>query len=42
MAERRQYQPDFYLPDADIYIEYLGLDEHNNTAPYIDKNEYLG
>ncbi len=40
-VERRQYQPDFYLPDADIYIEYLGLDEHNNTAPYIDKNEYL-
>ena len=40
-VERRQYQPDFYLPDADIYIEYLGLDEHNNTAPYIDKDEYL-
>ncbi|SKA44801.1 UvrD-helicase domain-containing protein [Photobacterium toruni] len=40
-VERRQYQPDFYLPDVDIYIEYLGLDEHNNTAPYIDKDEYL-
>ncbi|MEC6881862.1 UvrD-helicase domain-containing protein [Photobacterium piscicola] len=40
-VERRQYQPDFYLPDIDIYIEYLGLDEHNNTAPYIDKDEYL-
>ncbi|WP_305368932.1 UvrD-helicase domain-containing protein [Photobacterium leiognathi] len=40
-VERRQYKPDFYLSDADIYIEYLGLDEHNNTAPYIDKDEYL-
>ncbi len=24
-AERRQYQPDFYLPDYDIYIEYFGI-----------------
>ncbi|MGF1905117.1 UvrD-helicase domain-containing protein [Aliivibrio salmonicida] len=40
-VDRRQYQPDFYLPDADLYIEYLGLDENNNTAPYIDKDEYL-
>lgn len=40
-VERRQYQPDFYLPDADLYIEYFGLDEYNNTAPYIDNAEYL-
>ena len=40
-VDRRQYQPDFYLPDVDLYIEYLGLDENNNTAPYIDKDEYL-
>ena len=40
-VERRQYQPDFYLPDADLYIEYFGLDEYNNTAPYIDNDEYL-
>ena len=40
-VERRQYQPDFYLPDADLYIEYFGLDEYNNTASYIDNDEYL-
>lgn len=40
-VERRQYQPDFYLPDVELYIEYLGLDENNNTASYIDKDEYL-
>ncbi|UOE85037.1 UvrD-helicase domain-containing protein [Vibrio splendidus] len=40
-VDRRQYQPDFYLPDVDLYIEYLGLDENHNTAPYIDRDEYL-
>ncbi|MFA0692118.1 UvrD-helicase domain-containing protein [Vibrio splendidus] len=40
-VDRRQYQPDFYLPDIDLYVEYLGLDENNNTAPYIDREEYL-
>ena len=38
--ERRQYQPDFYLPEYDLYIEYFGIDEQGNTAPYIDKDEY--
>ena len=36
----RQYHPDFYLPDHDIYIEYYGTDEHGNTAPWIDKVRY--
>ncbi|WP_210455133.1 UvrD-helicase domain-containing protein [Vibrio crassostreae] len=36
----RQYHPDFYLPDHDIYIEYYGTDEHGNTAPWIDKDRY--
>ena len=26
----RQYQPDFYLPDYDIYIEHQALDENGN------------
>ena len=26
--ERRQYTPDFYLPDHDIYIEHFALDRH--------------
>ena len=40
-TEKRQYKPDFYLPDYDIYIEHFGIDRENNTAPYVDKDEYL-
>ncbi|WP_376707891.1 UvrD-helicase domain-containing protein [Parashewanella spongiae] len=36
----RQYEPDFYLPELDIYIEYYGIDEEGNTAPYVDQNVY--
>ncbi|MBL4765146.1 MAG: UvrD-helicase domain-containing protein [Colwellia sp.] len=39
-TERRQYQPDFFLSELNIYIEYYGIDENGDTAPYIDKNEY--
>ncbi len=38
---RRQYQPDFYLPEADLYIEYLGLNENFETAPFVDQESYL-
>ena len=38
---RRQYQPDFYLPDADLYIEYLGLNEKFETAAFVDQQSYL-
>lgn len=38
--EYRQYQPDFYLPDYDIYIEYYGIDKDGNTAPWIDREKY--
>jgi len=37
----RQYQADFYLPEYEVYIEYYGIDEANNTAPYIDQAAYL-
>ena len=40
-SERRQYQPDFYLPDAGIYIEHFGLNESGGTAPFINREEYL-
>ena len=40
-ADRRQYQPDFYLPDAGTYIEHLALSATNNTPPFIDRDEYL-
>lgn len=36
----RQYQPDFYLPEHGIYIEYYGIDRHGNTAPYVDREKY--
>ncbi len=36
----RQYEPDFYLPEYGIYIEYYGIDEQGNTAPYINREEY--
>lgn len=39
-VERRQYKPDFYLPEYELYIEYYGVDEAGNTAPYIDKDQY--
>ncbi|MDE3000603.1 MAG: UvrD-helicase domain-containing protein [Gemmatimonadota bacterium] len=39
--DRRQYQPDFYLPDAGVYIEHLALSESNNTPPFINRGEYL-
>lgn len=32
--EYQQYTPDFYLPEYDIYIEYFGIDENKNVAPY--------
>ena len=36
----RQYKPDFYLPEHDVYIEHFGIDKKGNTAPYIDKDLY--
>ena len=40
-ARKRQYKPDFHLPDYDIYIEHFGLDAKGQTAPYIDREKYL-
>ena len=40
-AERRQYKPDFHLPDHGIYIEHFGLDAKGRTAPFIDREKYL-
>ena len=31
---RKQYQPDFYLPDYDIYIEHWGVGEPDETGSY--------
>ncbi|MDA7999948.1 MAG: UvrD-helicase domain-containing protein [Alphaproteobacteria bacterium] len=45
MVLNRPYQPDFYIPKIGAhkigaYIEYFGVDEKGNTAPYIDAKEY--
>lgn len=36
----KAYQPDFYLPDYDLYIEHFGIDRNGNTAPFIDAEIY--
>ena len=41
--DKRQYTPDFYLPDYGIYIEHYGIDR-NGKAPQYDKkasDEYI-
>jgi len=39
--EHRQYTPDFYLPDYDIYIEHFGVNKKGEPAPFVNKEEYL-
>ena len=39
-SEKRQYQPDFFLPDHSIYIEHFGLDAEGKTAPFVDGEKY--
>ena len=40
-AEKRQYRPDFHLPEHGIYIEHFGIDAAGNTAPFVDREKYL-
>jgi DNA helicase-4 len=35
-----RYQPDFYLPDFDIWLEHFGIGRDGSTAPYIDRQNY--
>lgn len=35
-----RYQPDFFLPDYDIYIEHFALDRNGCTPPFIDGPTY--
>jgi len=39
-VDHRQYQPDFYLTDYDIYLEHFGIDKNGNTAPFVPKIPY--
>ena len=38
---RRQYTPDFYLPEQNIWIEHIGIDRKCGTAPGVDRWNYL-
>ena len=40
-VDYRQYQPDFYLPDYDIYIEHFGIGRNQSVAPHVNKQTYL-
>ena len=40
-VKRRQYKPDFYLPDYGIYIEHFAIDINGKTPPFIKEREYL-
>jgi DNA helicase IV len=37
---RGGYQPDFYLPDFDVYLEHFGIDKNGNTRSGIDAEKY--
>ena len=39
-SRKRQYHPDFRLPEHGIYIEHFGLDAQGRTAPFIDGEKY--
>ena len=38
---KRQYKPDFYLPEYKIYIEHFAIDKNNRTPPFIKQEQYL-
>ncbi len=40
-SEKGPYRPDFFLPDAGIWIEHFGIDAEGKTAPYVPQEEYL-
>ena len=40
-SEKRQYKPDFHLPDAGVWIEHFGINADGKTAPFVNEEEYL-
>ena len=40
-SKRRQYTPDFFLPEYGIYIEHWGIDAHDRTASYVNCKKYV-
>lgn len=41
--QHRQYKPDFYLPNSDIYIEHFGINEKGKCPQYskVEETKYL-
>ena len=39
--EKRQYQPDFYLSEVQVYIEHFAINAAGDTPPFINRKEYL-
>lgn len=39
-VDHKQYEPDFYLSDYNIYIEHFGIQRDGTTAPHINQKEY--
>lgn len=39
-SQKTQYQPDFYLPEYDIYIEHFGISRDGKTAPFVNQFSY--
>lgn len=40
-SEKGPYRPDFFLPDAGIWIEHFGINAEGKTAPFVPQKEYL-
>ena len=38
--DKRQYHPDFHLPEHGIYIEHFGIDAEGKTASFVDNDKY--
>ncbi len=39
--KHRQYHPDFYLPQYNVYIEYFGVDRNGDVPPYFEGKDGL-
>lgn len=39
-VNRREYRPDFYLPEYRVYLEHFGIDREGRTAPHISAPMY--
>ena len=39
-VDYRQYKPDFFLPDLNVYIEHFALKEDGSTPSFIDQVKY--